>query len=1071
MLLATFGTALGQTDPTFTRITSGNIVTDQEGSISGTWGDFDGNGFLDLYVANSSATADVRNSLYRNNGDGSFTKMLTNTFLATLGITAGAAWADIDNDGDVDLVAPRFSSGPNEVLFNQGAGVFTSRRFTETGQWLLSPALADMDGDGWLDVFFSNINGLNLAYRNQGDGTFRRLTSSEVGDIATYSGESYLPSWGDYDKDGDADLVVGTATGLLLYRNDGTGKFERVSLGSLASDPGGANVQWVDYDNDGWLDVPVVGPTRVNALHRNLGGTNFVNTAAAAGLGDHLVDAWNAAWGDCDNDGDVDLFVVNQLKANTFYRNNGDGTFSSIDIGSPLQDGNRDCGPNWVDYDNDGHLDLFIASGDGLPETNLLYHNNGNSNHWLKVKLTGQASNRSGVGAKVRVTATMGGQVVQQTRQMSAGGFAEGHGLIAHFGLGDATIIDKVVVEWPSGNVQELTSQSVDRILTVTEQVYITPVRPTASLGGSVALTSQRSGTRQWYHEGVLLDGQTSSTLSIADIQLSDGGRYSVVTDSGGTFYTNFVYLLVDTQFTKINEGPLVTDTGNCAFEAVVGDYDGDGYEDIFVPRWKWGLTTLYHNDQNGTFSRSSAAPSQQSADDWEGATWGDFDNDGKLDLLAIRDRKPSFLYWNDGDGLFSSSAFDTISPWNVAVADYDRDGQLDLYFSYAFVGPNRLYRNTGNRTFRSMSATEVGLVASESTFGGAAWADYDDDGWPDLCAPDHEQRRTRMYHNERNGRFSAANNVVSSSGDSLACAWGDADNDDRQDLFIVRFRGTSQLYRNLGGGTFALGSLSYTGNYANGASWADYDNDGFLDLFISDYLSPGVLFHNNGDGSFTRVSTGSIVTERIPGATAGSLWGVWFDYDNNGTLDLYHLNGYDNATAGVTNFLYRNNGNNNAWLKVKLIGTTSNRDAVGAKVRAYAAYAGAYRWQRRDITGGDTINGGQSFAHFGLGNATVVNSLKIEWPSGIVEQFFNLPVRQSLTIVEPSLKGSLALDGKFHVAMTMSTNRVYQLQASGDLVNWTTLTNCTGSGSCAPVEYVDPEAPTAGAARFYRMK
>jgi hypothetical protein len=203
----------------------------------------------------------------------------------------------------------------------------------------------------------------------------------------------------------------------------------------------------------------------------------------------------------------------------------------------------------------------------------------------------------------------------------------------------------------------------------------------------------------------------------------------------------------------------------------------------------------------------------------------------------------------------------------------------------------------------------------------------------------------------------------------------------------------------------------------------------------------------------------------------ANAYGGAWFDYDNDGFLDLYVLNGNDAGTANVANYFYHNNGNSNAWLKVRLVGTVSNRDAIGAKVRALATYAGAPRWQRRDITGGDWGNGNQLYADFGLGDATNVTALRIEWPSGTVEEFSNIVPRQYLTIVEPSLRGALAKDGKFHLSLTMSTNRVYQIQASSDLVTWTTLTNSTGSASYKPIEFVDPEAPSTHTARFYRMK
>jgi hypothetical protein len=345
--------------------------------------------------------------------------------------------------------------------------VFTSRPFSETGQFIC-PVLAVLVGDGWLDIFFSNYSGQNVAYRNQANGTFRRLTSSEVGNIVTYSGTSYLPAWGDYDNDRDADLLLGTATGIFLYRNDGTGKFTRAIVGSLGTDAGGDMVQWVDYDNDGWLDASVVGVTRKIALHRNVGGTNFVNVAGTAHLGS-TIESYGAAWGDYDNDGNIDLFVVNEFnRTNTLYRNNGDGTFSSLDIGSPIHDGNFDCSVNWVDYDNDGFLDLFIACGDASAEPNLLYRNNRNSNRWLKVKPIGTASNASGVGAKVSLTARIRGLVVRQLRQVCAGGFGMDC-LIPHFGLGDGTNVNSLRVEWPSGIVEEFANVASDQLLTIVE--------------------------------------------------------------------------------------------------------------------------------------------------------------------------------------------------------------------------------------------------------------------------------------------------------------------------------------------------------------------------------------------------------------------------------------------------------------------------------------------------------------------------------------------------------------------------------------------------------------------------
>jgi hypothetical protein len=203
------------------------------------------------------------------------------------------------------------------------------------------------------------------------------------------------------------------------------------------------------------------------------------------------------------------------------------------------------------DYDNDGFPDLFMVCGSDYARLNHLYRNNlaatGNGNHWLKVKLNGQASNRSGIGAKIRVKATIGGREIWQVRELTGNGCSQTcPGLIAHFGLGDATQADIVRVEWPSGNVQELTDVTADQLRTITEQVRITPVRPSASLGGSVALTSQLNGTWQWYHDGVALHGQTAKTLTLSNIQAPDAGRYSVVVANAAGPVTNAVYLHVD---------------------------------------------------------------------------------------------------------------------------------------------------------------------------------------------------------------------------------------------------------------------------------------------------------------------------------------------------------------------------------------------------------------------------------------------------------------------------------------------------------------------------------------------
>jgi hypothetical protein len=207
-------------------------------------------------------------------------------------------------------------------------------------------------------------------------------------------------------------------------------------------------------------------------------------------------------------------------------------------------------------------MDVLLTQQHGQ---NKLFHNLGNTNHWIKFKLVGTASNRDALGAKVRVQATMGGQTIWQTREISAGGGWGENDLRSNFGLGDATIVDLVRIEWPSGNVQEFAGLTANRLVTITESLPITPTRPSASLNGSVTLTraAVTGVTYQWQFEGADLAGQTNRTLGLTNIVAAQQGHYSVVASNATTLVTNFVYLFVDTTFTKITTGPLATELGD----------------------------------------------------------------------------------------------------------------------------------------------------------------------------------------------------------------------------------------------------------------------------------------------------------------------------------------------------------------------------------------------------------------------------------------------------------------------------------------------------------------------------
>jgi enediyne biosynthesis protein E4 len=225
---------------------------------------------------------------------------------------------------------------------------------------------------------------------------------------------------------------------------------------------------WGDCDNDGYLDLFVSVFGGNNLLYRNNRDSTFTKITTG-----HIVtDGGNSVgctWGDYDNDGNLDLFVSNASgQRNLLYRNNGDGTFAKMTIGNIVTDVGDSIGCTWGDYDNDGFLDLFVANRSG--QNNFLYHNDGNSNHWLRVKCVGTVSNRAAIGAKVRIKASIAGIERWQLRQISGGdGENNSDSLMAQLGLGDATVVDAVRVEWPSGVVQEFEKTAANQTLIITE--------------------------------------------------------------------------------------------------------------------------------------------------------------------------------------------------------------------------------------------------------------------------------------------------------------------------------------------------------------------------------------------------------------------------------------------------------------------------------------------------------------------------------------------------------------------------------------------------------------------------
>jgi hypothetical protein len=455
------------------------------------WGDVDGDGDLDIFVDNHY---NMPPYFYLNNGDGTFTDIFASTGIYSKGDRHGAGWCDFDNDGDLDLHVTKgakrgtgLGTKSDELEENQGNYVFLqiakTAHVTDTWGRGRSVAWGDFDGDGHADILLGNLDTDLVLYRSNGDGTF-----TDVAPTCGLAGLHYdEAAFADYNNDGYPDIfctdVEGqTANTDRLFKNNGDGTFTDVTAeAGIEPLSQGRSLAWGDYDNDGYLDLFISRGTDVplkQTFYRNNGDGTFADVTDAAGLG-AMSNNRAAAWGDFDNDGYLDLYVVNSgtdpdgKGPNYLYRNSHKGTFKDVARQAGVQSLvlSRGRAAAWGDYDNDGFLDLYVTNGEDNTDypsgPQFLFHNQKNANHWLKVKLIGTTSTRDALGAKVTITVRRATQYRENNGSM---GHYLGQQLTPlHFGLGQATVVNQIVVNWPSGVTQTLTNVPADQQLVLTE--------------------------------------------------------------------------------------------------------------------------------------------------------------------------------------------------------------------------------------------------------------------------------------------------------------------------------------------------------------------------------------------------------------------------------------------------------------------------------------------------------------------------------------------------------------------------------------------------------------------------
>lgn len=453
----------------FQKITTDPVVTTSNYNNIPVWGDYDNDNDLDLVLSSLNddcLTCPTSMLQFRNNGNGSFTRIMNSSITQQNILGSGLAWGDYDNDGRLDLFVCGTLNSRNKLFHNDGNGNFslvtTGIVVNDDISTSQASAWTDYNKDGWLDLFVANRFRSNFLYKNNGNGTFTKVTAGAiVNDISS----SRSCAWGDYDNDSWPDLFVANFDGLndFLYHNNGDGTFTRILNGPVVNDGlWGSACDWADYDNNGFLDLFVTNSGgEHNRLYSNQGNGNFtLNTSTLS----QSMNGFGFTWGDYNNDGTTDIFIANRNNINTLYRNNGGAHFTLVQNEIVGHEGIFSAAGSFADYNNDGKLDLLVTNRFGH-QFNHLYKNVGHTGNFITIKLKG-CINHFGIGARIRVRTGHENQIKEIT---SGHGWGSGNSLSAHFGVGNAHDIDSIIVNWSPNSVTRVSSVNVNQFITLYE--------------------------------------------------------------------------------------------------------------------------------------------------------------------------------------------------------------------------------------------------------------------------------------------------------------------------------------------------------------------------------------------------------------------------------------------------------------------------------------------------------------------------------------------------------------------------------------------------------------------------
>jgi len=924
--------------------------------------------------------------------------------------THGAVWADFDRDNDLDFAMVNETISGQPWLYhafwrNDGAEGFAevadSAGVLGEDHITRGTAAVDYNRDGLLDLFMvtwqaqlagnphPDFSPANMLFRNDGNLHFTDVgqeagvggpsgapcthpgaadpicQSGICGNDGTCSSEKRTAEWFDYDNDGWPDLLINPPCGLL--HNDGDGTFTNVTIAAgIAQTEECQGAAISDYDNDGDLDIYTTRgfsrPTP-DVLYQNNGDGTFRDVTAAAGISNNAITR-AATFGDFDNDGDEDLYVVNFNKpavANRLFQNDGDGTFTDVGgaagvnaqvtgfgcaldpptltqnpaycstwVPNPTQRTAGGSDGSWVDYDSDGDLDLFLTNGEAnCRGPYVLLRNNGTpGNHWLKLDLVGTVSNPDAFMSRVTVETAVASRHYMYSGQHH---FMTQNNVPLHVGLSDETVAEHVIIEWPNGLIEQFDDLPGDQLHRIVEGTGV----PIGTVGTGSGAGSDGGETSDPGTSGVITasgaesnvtDSGTTSAGAEQDADTADGSTEGDET-GGSTPAGGFTEVAAEVGLAGRNS----------SWGMAWADWTNDGYLDVLtyshLPEITCSRTQLWRNTGHGTFEDVSVQANLASDLGEDTAPLAD------PDVCPVRTPNCIPCARLQNETTQEIDAHDQGDTHGVVWLDYDRNGCLDYYLingstkidtptHSALIHYNKLWHNNCDGTFTILgSSAQVDGVEHRGR--GAFAFDEDGDGWTDLFSTAFNRAVSDLgnllhHNNHGDGTFTDIApdvGVARNDADNRSAAWVDYDNDGLLDIIIAGStgeNGTSSggpcvLFHHEEDGTFrdvTLAAGVTENTQVVGFAWADYDNDGFFDLYVTLGFSSGVadiLYHNDGDGTFTDVTAlaGIVNTGQTRGVAAG-------DYDNDGLVDFYVINLNHGTPQGVltnTNRLWHNDG------------------------------------------------------------------------------------------------------------------------------------------------------------------